>query len=127
MCFNVQCFVNHVLTCILALMIIFSHVYLLRWSHAFTFTRFDIHMPLYSHASMFTCFDDHTLLCSHALMIVCSYVYMLRPKHVHLPKFLKAHMFGHFYDWCSYVNMLCWTHEFNLCAMMIECFHVYML
>ena len=93
MCLYVQCFVDQVLTWVLTLTIICTHVFLLRCSHALMFTCFDIHILLCSHAlmikhfyvqmlwwsyiSMFTCFDDQTLLCSNALMIIHFYVHML--------------------------------------------------
>ena len=65
-------FINFVLTCVLVLMIICSHVYLQRWSHAFTFTAFEItyiyvHILCWSYTSMFTRFDKRMLLCQLAL------------------------------------------------------------
>ena len=60
-----SCFVDNMLTFVLALIITFSHVYML-WL---------------SHAPIFTCFNGHMLLCSHDFMIVCSYVYMIWQSH----------------------------------------------
>ena len=85
-CVYIQCFVDHVLTCVLAFTIICSHMYLLRWSHTF----------------MFTCFDIHMLLCSHALMIISTCLYAL------MLICLDTFMIG-----CSFVNMLRWSHAFK--------------
>ena len=121
--------IDHVLTYVPALTIIFSHVYLLSESYVSRFTYFDVHILLYSHAliithtSMFTCFVDHMLLCSHASMIVCSNVYVLWWSHVHLPVCLQAHMLGLIDDylplcWIAlYVHMTYWS-----CAHRYTCF-----
>ena len=120
------CLIDHVLTYVLALMIIFSHVYLLSWSYVSSFTYFDVHILLYSHALIIT-----TLLCSHVFIIIspmsicfdknistCLCVLML----VCLNTFwLHAHMFICFVDHmllcshtsmivCSHVYILCWSH-----------------
>ena len=106
------CLINHVLTYVLALTIIFSHFYLLPWSYVCRFTYFDVHMTLYSHAliithtSMFTCFDNHM-----------PHVYMLWREHFHLLTCLNAHMPEHFFD-C----MLLWSY-----ALMFTCFVDHML
>ena len=100
------CLIDHVLTYLLALMIIFSHVYLLSWSYVSSFTYFDVHILLYSyaliitHTSMFTCFDNHM-----------PYVYMLWREHFHLLMCLNAHMPEHFLIACSFVHMICWSHS----------------
>ena len=105
------CLIDHVITYVLALIIIFSHVYLLSWSYVSRFTYFDVHMLLYSHAliithtSMFTCFDNHM-----------PYFYMLWREHFHLLICLNAHMPEHFFD-C----MLLCSH-----ALLITCFYVHM-
>ena len=105
------CLIDHVLTYVLALTIIFSHVYLLSWSYVSRFTYFDVHMLLYSHAliithtSMFTCFDNHM-----------PHFYMLWREHFHLLICLNAHMPEHFFD-CMLLCSL---------ALLITCFYVHM-
>ena len=105
------CLIDHVLTYVLALTIIFSQFYLLSWSYVSRFTYFDVHMLLYSpaliitHTSMFTCFDNHM-----------PHVYMLWREHFHLLICLNAHVTEHFSD-C----MLLCSH-----ALLITCFYVHM-
>ena len=105
------CLIDHVLTYVLALMIIFWNVYQLSWSHVSRFTYFDVHILLYSHAliitytSMFTSFDNHI-----------TYVYILWREHFHLLICLNAHVTEHFFD-CT---LLC-SH-----ALLITCFYVHM-
>ena len=105
------CLIDHVLTYVLALTIIFSHFYLLSWSYVSRFTYFDVHMLLYSpaliitHTSMFTCFHNHM-----------PHVYMLWREHFHLLICLNAHVTEHFFD-C----MLLCSH-----ALLITCFYVHM-
>ena len=99
------CLIDHVLTYVLTLTIIFSHVYLLSLSYVSRFTYFNVHILLYSqaliitHTSMFTCFDNHM-----------PYVYRLWREHFHLLMCLNARMAEHFLIACSYVHMLCWSH-----------------
>ena len=109
MCLYIQCFVDHMLTYVLALMIKCSHVYLLRWY---------VQMLWWSHAPMFTYLDDSMLPCLHALMIICSHVYVLWLSHAHMPVCPHAYMFGCFDDHmitCSHARML-------LCSHVITCF-----
>ena len=95
-------------TYVLALTIICSHVYLLRWSHAF----------------IFTCFDIHILLCFHSLMIIHFYVHMLWWSYAPMSTYfdekmstcqnsLKLICSDTFMIGCSYVNMLNWSHAFK--------------
>ena len=99
-----KCFIDHMLTSVLSLTIICSHVYLLRWSHAFMFTCFDIHMLWWSYAPMSTCFNKNMSTCLYALMLIYSDTFMIE---------------------CSYVNMLCWPHAFNFTCPIAS--YVYML
>ena len=105
------CLIDHGLTYVLALTIIFSHFYLLSLSYVSSFTYFDVHMLLYSHdliithTSIFTCFDNHM-----------PPVYMLWRKHFHLLICLNAHVTEHFFD-CT---LLC-SH-----ALLISCLYVHM-
>ena len=98
LCLCVQCFVDQELPCVLALMVICSHVYLLRWSHAF----------------MFTCFDIHILLCRHVLMIIHFYVHILWWLYAWTLLWLDALMLTwfvdlHLYDIHKHVHTLgCW-------------------
>ena len=70
------CFIDFVFTCVLALTIICSHVYLHRWSRAFTFTSYEIHILCWSYTSMFPYFDNRMLLCQHAFKRTRSLSYM---------------------------------------------------
>ena len=75
------CFVDLVLTCVLALTIICFHVYWLIWSHAFTFTSYEIHILLCTHTLLIIhffvpCFDNCMLLCQHAFTRTSSLSYM---------------------------------------------------
>ena len=111
MFYTFTCLIDHVLTYVLALRIIFSHVYLLSWSYVSRFTYFDVHMLLYSpaliitHTSMFTSFDNHM-----------PHVYKFWWEHFHLLICLNAHVTEHFFD-C----MLLCSH-----ALLITCFYVHM-
>ena len=74
-------FVDLVLTCVLALRIICSHVYWLVRSHVFhshlmKFTYFYVHILCWSYTSTFPCFDNHMHLCQHALKGISSLSYM---------------------------------------------------
>ena len=115
------CLIDHVLTYLLALMIIFSHVYLLSWSYVSRFTYFDVHLLLHSHALiithpfMLTCFDNHM-----------PHVYILWWEHFHLLRCLNAHMPEHFLIACSYVHMHCWSHASMFTCLddsMLPCLH----
>ena len=119
------CLIYHVLTYVLALTIIFSHVYLLSRSYVSRFTYFDVHMLLHSHAliithiSMLTCFDNHM-----------PHVYMLWREHFHLLTCLNAHMPEHFLISCSYVHVLCWSHASMFTCLedsMLLCLHSLMI
>ena len=120
--------IDHVLTYVLALTIIFSHVYLLSLSYVSRFTYFNVHILLYSqaliitHTSMFTCFDNHM-----------PHVYMLWREHFHLLRCLNAHMPEHFFDcmllWSYDLMFTCFVDHMLLCshASMIVCSDVYIL
>ena len=111
-------FVDLVLTCVLALTIICSHVYFLRWLQAFTFTSFEIHILLCTHtlliihfyvhmlwlsyAPISTCFEENLFTCLYALMLV----------------YLDTSMIG-----CSYVNVLLWWSHVSI----VICSHAYMI
>ena len=73
---RLTCFVDLVLTYVLVLTIICSHVYRLIWSHAFTFTSYEIHILCWSYTSMFPYFDNRMLLCQHAFKRTRSLSYM---------------------------------------------------
>ena len=124
-------FDNHMLTCLLALMITCFYVHVLWWSYTYINYRMlpCLHalirtcpfacMPwcscaqtiLWLHAPMFTWFVNHMLLCSHASMIECFSVYILWWSHAHFPVPLQAYVLGCFDDylllcWNSFVHML---------------------
>ena len=117
------CLIDHVITYVLALIIIFSHVYLLSWSYVSMFTYFDVHMLLYSpaliitHTSMFTCFDNHM-----------PHVYMFWREHFHLHICLNAHVTEDFF-WLHALMFTYFVDHMFLCshASMIVCSHVYIL
>ena len=84
-----SCFVDNMLTFILALMITCSYVYMFWRSHAPMFRCFDVHILSWSHIFMIICshaymFNDYMPACLYnfilngldCLMIICSYVQM---------------------------------------------------
>ena len=119
------CLIDHVLTYVLALMIIFSNVYLLSWSYVSRFTYFDVHMLLYSpaliitHTSRFTCFDNHM-----------PHVYMRWWEHFHLLLLHIVMWLSIFLIACSYVHMLCWSHASTFTCLddsILLCLHTLMI
>ena len=119
------CLIDHALTYVLALVIIFWHVYLRSWSYVSWFTYVDGHILLYSHAliithtSMFTSFDNHM-----------PHVYILWREHFHLLMCLNALMPEHFLIACSYVHVLCWSYASMFTCLddsMLSCLHALMI
>ena len=73
----------NILTCLLALMIIWSYVYLLWWSHAYVLVCL--------HAYMLGLLDDDQLLCWNPLMIACSHALIFTC-------LISTHMYTHLDD-----------------------------
>ena len=119
------CLIDHMRTFVLALTIIFSHVYLLSWSYVSRFSDFDVHMLLHSHA----------LIITHTFLLTCfdnrmPHVCILWREHFHLLMCLNAHMPEHFLIACSYVHMLYWSRASLFTCLddsMLPCRHTLMV
>ena len=117
--------IDHVLTYVLALMIIFSHVYLLSWSYISRFTYFDVHILLYSQALIIT-----TLLCSHVLIIICPMSICFDEKISTCLCVLILICLNTFLIACSYGHMLCWSHAPMFTCLndsMVPCLHTLLI
>ena len=97
------------LTCLLASMIVCSHVHIFGCSHAWILTCLNAHM--------FTCFDDHMLPYALALTIACSHAFTLWD---HLLQSLHALIIP-----CSHAHILWWSHFALLTCIDIHLFDIY--